>query len=218
MTRFNEEIRNDFHTIKNIVLTVTLLLGDIRFFKSGNEKENIIINEYKFLWRTYSSLYINLILDLNKLFDDNESYSFNKLFNKISNNFSRIEWVKKTEPTFIDDMKFELIKIKKSDIINKIKTARDKYYAHLDNKRPPNIYINLDDLENLLKISQGFINRIYGPLEALSQSFYFEQSDIGHEMISDLYKYNGIRHHIYKEMEEDEEYSIRKIIAIMQSQ
>lgn len=215
MSNINDDINKDFETIKNIVLTITLLFADIKYFKTGIDKERKIISEYKFLWRIYNSLYINMILDFHKLFNDDESYSFNRLFNKLENNFKRIKWADKPSKSLITSMKTELVKIKSSEVTDKIKTARDQFYAHLDNKRPPNISILLDDLERLLTISQRFINNIRGALDNTHQSFDFGETDIGHYMISDLYKYNLIRHTIYRDIEDDFETSTKKIIDIL---
>jgi len=215
MTNYNIEIRDNFQTMKNIVLTITLLFDDIKYFKTSPENERKIASEYRFLWRIYSSLYINLILDFYKIFDDSESYSLKKLLNKIKNNIKRIKWASQPDILTIDSEINNIDKLLNSEIFKKVKTARNKYYAHLDPKRPPKIEIKLDELKSLLEFAQGIINQIYGWLEEKHQSFGFSDTDIGHYMIKDLYKYNLIRHEIYRNIEHDSETSINKIIDIL---
>jgi len=215
MTRFDDEIRSDFHTIKNIVLEITLLIDDVKYFKTLTDSEKEVFKDYRFLWRTYNSLYVKLILDFNKLFDENESYSFSTLINKLKNNQRRIQWHSKPDKILYDTLKQKLDNLIELEIVTNIKIARDKFYAHLDYNRPPNLKIDIKGLEELLNISQEFINCIYEPLDGTHQAFGFSSTDIGHELITDLDKFNKIRRLIYREMENDKDKAYLKMRKIL---
>lgn len=202
----NKLVKSDLEIIKNIVLTLTLLTDDVDFFQnrlSTSEKESV--NEYRFLWRLYTSLYISMILDFNKLFDSNEKYSLTRLLKKVIHENSKIKW---NSPVNIEDVKryhSALCEIEISDIFIEIKTARDKYYAHLDRNRPPQLEIEIQELFGLLKLSQDIVNSISLALEGKDYMFGFSERDQGHGMINDLSNYLVLRHEIYNSVKKGEQ-------------
>ena len=175
----------------------------------------LVVKEYKFLWRIYNSLYINLILELNKLFNDKENYSFKTLLNQLENNYKRIKWANNPDKSMFISINSILDDIEKQDFKEKIKDARDKFYAHLDINRPPSISIKISDLDHLIFVAQEIVNTLYSKLDDTQQLFKFIDSDIGHCMVDDLYTYTLIRHIIFKDIEEDKNNSYDKIVKVM---
>jgi hypothetical protein len=190
----NSEFKNSIKTTTEIILHLTLIVGDIKYFnESKTKKQNVILNAYRFLWRAHYGIYVAMVLYYNKLFISDEDPSLIKLVNEAVNHYKGLKWYKRPNleqlQIYLDNLK----EYESSSLIQSLKTARDTYYAHFDKKRPSRIPIESDELGKYLSISQEIINYLLLHYENRQYIFTFSDIDVGHHMIDNLFKYRQIR-------------------------
>lgn len=200
MTNIYEKINEDFQEIRNLVLIINWRFNTILFIKSDGAEE--VTQNYEIFTHIYNSMYISIVLDLCKLFSKNEDYSFNKFLQKLERHSDEIEWNHKPDENLLKGLLSELKKELETPIIKKLKTARDKFYAHLDRNRPSDLQIFPEEIEILMYAAQGLVNRIYGPLFGQFQTFDFLYTEDSSKLLLDLYKYNQIKQCVAKETED----------------
>jgi len=190
----NSDFKESLKTTLDIILNLNLTLGDIKYYNEAkSKKQNVILNEYRFLWRAHYAIYITMVLYYNKLFIGDEDPSLIKLLNQSINNYKGLDWKKKPDIVQLQDYLKVLKECESSVLIQNLKTARDTYYAHFDKKRPPKILIETEDLDNYLNIAQTIINYIHDHYEGRKYHFAFSDVDKGHYIFDNLFKHRQIR-------------------------
>ena len=167
--------------------------------------------------RPFLNHYVNLcytqsVITISKLFAESEKRSFNKLLNKLENftyddelkavlnqNKEKFEEGDVGEYDYLfknkQEIKIEISRIrlelsKVEEILNKIKSRRDSYYAHLDPSKQNEIEVEtLSDLKICLNLAEEIFNKFFASL--LNTTFIFNICGI--DDIIDLAKESYIK-------------------------
>lgn len=202
MTNINDSLQHDIITIINITRTATRLYNDILSFKELDDFEsNLLSQKYKFLTRIYFSLYIYLVLEITKLYDKKGAYSLSKILNFCIVNFEKINWANKIDIQQLKNLEMCVVASQSSNIFKEIKTARDKYYAHLDKNRPSDLQINFKELSHLLKDAQNIIKFLNSHITDTQFIFETEDSDMAGGLYN-LIKYQELYNEVFNTYKE----------------
>jgi hypothetical protein len=190
----NSDFKKSLSTTADIILHLTLILDDIKYFnESKTKKQNIILIAYRFLWRAHYGIYVAMVLYYNKLFIGEEDPSLIKLLNVAVNHYKGLKWIKKPDLKQLQIYLDSLKECESSSLIQNLKVARDTYYAHFDKKRPTSIPIESDDLDKYLSFAQEIVNYLLLHYENRQYHFSFSDIDVGHHIIDNLFKYRQIK-------------------------
>lgn len=143
-----KELKVEIEEIERIFMSAKYLSQDfVYLYKIRNEFPNTYNNFHFFIDRMRFAVTVNLILSLSKLYDRKEKYSFDKLFNKMQVGYKKTE----LNTLFPEEHFLELIQsfrnTNTASTLTRIKTLRDKFYAHLDRSRPNPVEININSEE-----------------------------------------------------------------------
>ena len=91
--KLSEQIDHKLKMIEKFLLILTLLIGDLEYFSMESKNRKEIFLDYKILLRIWHGLYVYTILELNKIYNENENYSLFKLINMLINKYQSINWI-----------------------------------------------------------------------------------------------------------------------------
>lgn len=193
-----QQLREELDEIRRIFFSAKYHELDFRYFYEQRfEYPNVYFTFQFLIDRIFHSASVILIIDLCNLFGKSEKYSLLKLRNKLVENYSKSELStylsqKELEELFV---KIETDEIK--DLITKLKTTRDEYYAHFDRTRTDFNKIQINGKETTVLIS--LIETILKSLE-----LHYFQTDVDFDMDK-----HEIGHNIFERLNEWELYRLK---------
>lgn len=192
-----EDYKAEIESIINIWGKAKLFYKDALYLsnpKSAKESElifrNIILNEIRYL------LWLSTVLELCKLFDDNDKQCFNlhKFIRKIQQDKNKLIFKDKLTSEILKVWETKLKCKQTSDTIKKLKDLRDKYYAHSDRRpelSPEELTPDIKSIEELLMIGQEIIYDFQGNIFETDQDF--ETPILAGKILDDLAELNEYR-------------------------
>jgi hypothetical protein len=148
----------EFESIKMVYHNILMAYSDHEYLtvhKLDIIKAAFIDQNQTFFKRLIYYLFHFTIVELNKVFNNPETYSLSKYIN------SELKELSESHPdrNKIILLKNEINSEKTKNILKKIKTIRDKFSAHLDSDRNEleNYKILVSDVEYLLNILEKFV-------------------------------------------------------------
>jgi len=193
----SKDYKAEIESIINIWGKASLFYKDSLYLsnpKSDKESElifsNRILNEIRYL------LWVSTVLELCKLFDDNDKQCFNlhKFIRKIKQDKNKLIFKDKLTSEILQIWETKLICKHTFDTIKKLKDLRDKYYAHSDRRpelSPEELTPDIKSIEELLKIGQEIIYDFQGNVFEIDQDF--ETPILAGKILDDLTKLNEYR-------------------------
>ena len=172
-----KDYKKEIESIINIWAKAKLFYKDSMYLSNPkSDKESAMISKNKVLNEIRFSLWVLTVLELCKLFDDNDKQCFNlfKFIRKINNDKNKLIFKDKLTSTTIEDWEDKLQSKQTFDTIGKLKNLRDKYYAHSDRKPellPEELTPDIKSIEELLRIGQEIIYDFQGNLFDTDQDF-----------------------------------------------
>jgi hypothetical protein len=174
------EIKKNLKIIQEIFLRCNDIFEDIKYIGTVDEVEKEIIENTGYLLRQIDYEWRLLIIELQKLYKEKESYSIKKLLNNLENNFRLIQWDTKIELQVIKDLqlKFEQKNIQES--IKALNILRTKFVAHIDADRHLfNDEINTWQVELLIILGHEILSEVENSLTGETTYFnYFKFSGL----------------------------------------
>ena len=128
-----EEVRAELSKRFNILYHAITFYRDTYYLNNPDSiEERVIANSSPFIRRTRYAYWFITLLELCKLFKENETFSFQKLLNSLCNNFKNSEWNTSQKIHVIKELTNKLRSSDVQIITHKLFQIRDKYYAHSD--------------------------------------------------------------------------------------
>ncbi|MBN1253085.1 MAG: hypothetical protein JXA16_13190 [Bacteroidales bacterium] len=191
-----KELRIEINEITRIFLSAKYYELDFNYFHSIKFNFPSVLNAYYFLFnRIFHSISVALILDLCKLFDSREKFSLNKLRNKMLENYSKSELNESFSKTDFENL-FKTIDSKEIEqILKKLKTTRDEYYAHFDRSRTDfnKITINSKETGKLIQIAEYILKTIELKFFNVSVDYKMTTGELGHNIFQRLDEWERYR-------------------------
>lgn len=167
----NKTIKDIFEQLKNDLLNLEMLKYDIKYFYEASEDiKSVVFMKYNVVQRVQIVKIRALVIGLSRILNPREDYSF----------FSLIKMMKKsakykTEEEKLISINRQLTELEKSSEYKKIKTLRNKFYAHLDFKRKDfDVSISYGAIVAFLTPIEKIFNRLMAIME--NAEMYFELS------------------------------------------
>lgn len=190
------ELRKELDETTRLFLSAKYYELDFRYIHSVKFTRPVVYSTfYLFIERIFHAVTVALILDLSKLFDKREKFSLGKLRNKILDNYKNSEL-----SSFLSNSEVETLfdSIEKEEIYNlleKLKNTRDKYYAHLDRKRPDfsEIQINSSETGKLITIVEHILKTIELKFFGVSVDYNLTIGELGHNIFERLDEWEKYR-------------------------
>jgi hypothetical protein len=194
-----QELNIELKNLKDIYINVRILHDDCKYLSNPKtEQENEIKRGYIIFQSIIFSMWRLTIIELCKLFGKpNDDYQIESFLKNILEDFEILDYKDKIEKDRIVDWLNTISNnVDLKNLIKKIQTLRDKYFAHSDRNRVKSIHeftltkIEFDQLfsfiENILKY---FESNIYG------RSISFDISNVGNasNILNDLVDYKKLK-------------------------
>ncbi len=157
-----------------------IIFDDIKYIDRVNDTEKQVIENSNFLMRQIDNEWRLLIIELQKVFKKEESYSIIKLLNILINNYRTIQWENKIELNVLQSYEAELKEKKYTETIEALDSLRSKFVAHLDANRENYISeIKTDQVKLLISFGKKFLNEVNNAL-------------IGGDFLFNYFAYSGL--------------------------
>jgi hypothetical protein len=172
-----EDYKREIGDIISIWAKAKLFYNDSLYLSNPkSDKESAMISKNRVLNEIRYSLWVLTVLELCKLFDDNNNQCFNlfKFIRKIKQDRNKLIFKDKITSITINDWENKLQNNQTFNTIGKLKDLRDKYYAHSDRKPellPEELTPNINSIEELLRIGQEIIYEFQGTVFDIDQDF-----------------------------------------------
>ena len=190
------ELREEINEITRIFLSAKYYELDFKYINTIKYKQPIVYRTfYFFVERIYHSISVALILDLCKLFDKREKYSFYKLKNKMNENYGNSELCGLLSSTNFEELFVPLDSERIEQLLKKLKTIRDEYYAHFDRTRTEfgEIQINSKETGRLISIAENILKTIELKYFETSVNFNMSSAELGHNIFERLNEWEKYR-------------------------
>jgi len=191
-----EDLRNEINEIERIFQSAKYYELDFKYINSIKYNQPIVYNTFYFLIeRIYHSISVALILDLCKLFDKREKYSFIRLKNKMNENYEKSELNKQMPKSDFIDIFNTLNSSEIENLLIKLKTTRDEYYAHFDRTRTEfgEIQMNSKETSKLISIAENILNTIELKYFGVCVDFDLNKAELGHNIYERLNEWEEYR-------------------------
>ena len=185
-----EDYKREIGDIISIWAKAKLFYNDSLYLSNPkSDKESAMISKNRVLNEIRYSLWVLTVLELCKLFDDNNNQCFNlfKFIRKIKQDRNKLIFKDKITSITIKDWENKLQNNQTFNTIGKLKDLRDKYYAHSDRKPellPEELTPNINSIEELLRIGQEIIYDFQGTVFDIDQDF--ETPILAGQILDDL--------------------------------
>ncbi|MBE9480372.1 MAG: hypothetical protein IMY69_01600 [Bacteroidetes bacterium] len=185
-----EDYKREIGDIISIWAKAKLFYNDSLYLSNPkSDKESAMISKNRVLNEIRYSLWVLTVLELCKLFDDNNNQCFNlfKFIRKIKQDRNKLIFKDKITSITINDWENKLQNNQTFNTIGKLKDLRDKYYAHSDRKPellPEELTPNINSIEELLRIGQEIIYEFQGTVFDIDQDF--ETPILAGQILDDL--------------------------------
>lgn len=184
-----EELRKEIDEITNIFLSAKYYERDFEYINSIKFIHPVVYSTFRlFIGRIFHSVSVIMVLQLSKLFDKEEKFSFIKLKNKILNGYENSE-LNSYLPLHDAESIFNSINSEEIEtILIKLKKTRDKYYAHLDRTRPDfsDIVLRINDTGLLISTAEKILKTIELKYFGTDVDFDLTIGELGHNIFDRL--------------------------------
>jgi hypothetical protein len=161
-----------------------------QFYEDLSSEEILVFDKYELLSILRHYLWKGSILDLCKLFIENEKYSFRRLVNIIVNNYKRVSF---KSPLTTKEIFGLYDKTKDFEIyIKHVKEVRDVSVAHKDDKVVFN-NLMLYELRALVELAKAIFNPIYAALYDSDFIWLLKEDKRALSLIKNIAKYESIQ-------------------------
>jgi len=184
-----EELRNELNEITRIFLSAKYYELDFRYIHSIRISLPVVYNTfYLFTERIFHAVTVALILDLSKLFDNREKFSLVKLQNKMLDNYEKSELSNHLPKNEVERLFNSINSNKIDELLLKLKSTRDKYYAHFDRSIPnfDDIQINSSDTDMLISIVENLLKILELKYFGASIDYSLTIGELGHNIFERL--------------------------------
>jgi len=191
-----KELRIEINEIKRIFLSAKYYELDFKYINSIKYNQPVVYKTfYFFIERIFHSVSVALILDLCKLFDKREKYSFIKLKNKMNENYEKSELNDQIQKPELVEIFNTLNSDEIENLLIKLKTTRDQYYAHFDRTRTEfgEIQISSKETSRLISIAENILKSIEQKYFAVSVNFDLTISELGYNIFERLNEWEEYR-------------------------
>ena len=198
-----EELRAEIIEITKVFQSAKYYSIDFKYVNSVKYKMPIVYQTYYFfIERIFHSICVSLILNLCILFDKREGdsdklekFSFEKLCNKMREGYSTSELSNYQSKSDFDSICKNLNNDRVNFLLHKLKTTRDKYYAHLDRTRTTFelIQLNSSEIDELISIAETLIKTIELKYFDIHVSFELSIGELGHTIFERLNEWENYR-------------------------
>ena len=197
-----EKFEKIIDEIADMIMQIQYLKTDITYLSDKSQPYfSEVVENSRFLHRTYWNSIKLLIIDLNKLINPEEDFSFQKALNFVLSNRKNIDWENEITLDQIIDLQNKIINIEKN-YLEKIKNLRNKVYAHNDRKKEHlNLPISLQECWEINEELQMVFNRLHWHLR--KQMFPISEYAPKPEEIIRLQKYREIKTYVFKSRAEN---------------
>lgn len=190
------ELETEISEIKKIFLPAKYFAIDFQFLYQLKYNNSVVYRTYQYFFeRINHAVNVSLILDLCILFNKNEKFSLERLCNKIMQDYTQSEL-----NTYLSLDDFSLLcRPLKADrinlIVNKLKSTRDEYYAHLDRTRTTFdlIKVNSKEIDELISVAEIFIKQVELTYFDKNVSFDISDGELGYKFVNHLEEWNNYR-------------------------
>ncbi|MFC2138579.1 hypothetical protein ACFLTE_10420 [Bacteroidota bacterium] len=192
-----EEYKNEIKNIIDILGKAKLFFLDTLYLSNPKtKKEQSIISKNRVLHEIRYALWVLTVLELCKLFDDNENHCYNlfKFVRKIRQDKNKSIFKDNLKIDTLDKWERKLQNLYASDTIDRLKDLRDKYYAHSDRTSellPEELTPNDQSVKELIKIGEEIVYDFQGEIFDIDQDF--EVPIIAGNILDDLIELNEYR-------------------------
>lgn len=191
-----QELRNEINEITRIFLSAKYYELDFKYFNSVKYTQPLVYKTFSFfIERIYHSISVALILDLCKLFDKREKYSFIRLKNKMNENYEKQELNNLFPQHDFIEIFSKLNSVEIEKLLVKLKTTRDEFYAHFDRTRTEFGEIQMDSNETtkLISIAENILKNIELNYFGVSVDFNLTIGELGHNIFERLNEWEEYR-------------------------
>jgi hypothetical protein len=187
----NKQIRINFLKIRmSLAITDINIKSLSQFVNKLSEDERQQFTKYPLLWRMRFAFWNLAILELYKIYKEDESNSLIGFINSLINNYKRIKWQEDIELGELKNYKSVIVNLK--DMISKIITYRNKVVAHSD-KTKPSVQLHIDELIDLLDNAKTIYDKINYSLNDTMTNWDSMDDNYDLALIKNICKYNQIR-------------------------
>ncbi len=190
------ELRIELKEIERIFLSAKYYELDFKYVNSIRYKEPLVYKTFfLFVERIFHSISVALILDLCKLFDGREKFSLIKLRNKMVDNYEKSELIKSLPKNDFLELFSKLDNKDVENLLIKIKTIRDEYYAHLDRTRTDfeKIKIFGKETAKLISVAEEILKGIELRYFETDIDFNLTIGELGHSIFERLSQWEKYR-------------------------
>jgi hypothetical protein len=183
------ELRKELDQLSRIFFSAKSYSYYFKFIHSSKSKHPLVFKTYSFFIESiYHSICVCLVLDLCKLFDNREKFSLEKLCNKMRYGYSKSELINYQSINDFNEMCKMLNHDRISFLLNKLKTTRDKYYAHFDRTRTAfgSIQMSSSEIDELITISENLIKTIELKYFSTSVTYDLTKGEMGYNLFKRL--------------------------------
>jgi len=188
-------LKSDLEQATYLLVSSKLYVQDLEYIHNSKKHHPIVFNTYAwFFLRTYHAIAHILIIDLYKLFGDKESYSLVKFGRRLQES-TDAEVKKRICKNRLNELNQVLFKKDIMDDLKKIELTRNKYFAHLDRKRPrfDEIRISSEQIRSFLGVAEYYIKTIRHWFGMPDASFENTISELGHRFFERLSEWEQYR-------------------------
>jgi hypothetical protein len=182
-------LKTKLFEIEKILLHVDRLYDYCKYLNNLEPSyERLIRNKYPILGHARVSFVIVIILDLCKLYNKDEKYSLKKLLKIFINDYKKIKFAKQIDKEKILDIFNDLEDENIVATINKLRTLRDNYYAHLDSVDLKLIEImpNFKDFRLIIDVGHKIVNILNEYLNDTQTAVLINDRDKADNILIDL--------------------------------
>lgn len=193
MTKKNNAIDEKLNAVIDILIRSQAHFNYCKYLNTREDfYEYQVIRKYSILDFAKVSFLIVLILDLCKLYnyDKDEKYNLQKILDILINSYSKIHFANPITKVELLSVREDLNSREIISIATKLKTLRNKHYAHLDSNRPEIMEImpTFDEFEFLWGKAFNIYAKINFHLYDSSTWINQGKSDIGDGILNQLAK------------------------------
>lgn len=191
-----EELRFEIDEIERIFQSAKYYELDFIHVNSIKHNHPVVYNTfYFFIERIFHSISVALILDLCKLFDKREKFSLIRLRNKMDDNYEKSELINSLPKHDFLELFSELENKEIENLLVKLKTTRDEYYAHFDRTRTDfeKIKIFSKETTKLISIAEEILKSIELKYFETSIDFNLTIGELGHNIFERLSQWEQYR-------------------------
>ncbi len=190
------ELRKELKEIGRIFQSAKYYELDFKYINSIKYNQPVVYRTfYFFIERSFHSVSVALILDLCKLFDKREKFSFIRLKNKMTENYEKSELNNLIPKSEFVNIFNALNSDEIENLLIKLKTTRDEYYAHFDRTRTEfgEIQMSSKETSKLISIAENILNTIELKYFGVCVDFDLNKAELGHNIYERLNEWEEYR-------------------------